>query len=175
MSCGWLKVSIRLQLHQSGTPHLKSRPLSPYMEALPEMKLHWRKEIWLCIQPPYLVRSLTQPILQTISGNTTGAGIYISADNDHPIILRHCTIEGNVAIEGASLHNQAVTLIDSSSISNTVIEGASGGSILNTGIGAQLSLINTTITQECINCPEAITNRAGATLQIQEGVTIEKD
>ncbi|MBK8829902.1 MAG: fibronectin type III domain-containing protein [Saprospiraceae bacterium] len=109
------------------------------------------------------------------SGNTTGAGIYISADNDHPIILRHCTIEGNVAIEGASLHNQAVTLIDSSSISNTVIEGTSGGSILNTGIGAQLSLINTTITQECINCPEAITNRAGATLQIQEGVTIEKD
>ncbi|MDZ4747391.1 MAG: hypothetical protein SH808_02825 [Saprospiraceae bacterium] len=109
------------------------------------------------------------------SGNSTGAGIYIGADNEHPIIIRHCTIEGNQAVERSALHNQAITVIDSAMISNTVIEGTSGGSILNSGVGAHLYLINTTITQECINCPEVITNREGATLHVGESVSIEKD
>jgi len=110
-----------------------------------------------------------------ITGNTTGAGIFISADNDSPIYIRQCHIDGNVAIEGSSLHNQAITVIEESTITNVVIEGISGSSILNSGAGANLTLINTTITQQCINCPEVIKNTSGAQLKLEQSVIIEKE
>ena len=110
-----------------------------------------------------------------VSPDTSGGGIHISSSNTGPVILQQCNFEGNNAVEGSSLYNESVTIIENSSLTNEIPEGESGCSILNTGIGTALTLINTSIMQHCINCSHIIKSVDGAHLIIDETVNIEKD
>ena len=104
-----------------------------------------------------------------------GGGVYIAMNNREPVIFLNCQFENNFGIQGSSVYNQSAVIFESSSITNEVIEGTTGCSILNAGIFAHLTLINTMIEQHCITCPEVIQNINGATLLAKENVIIEKE
>jgi hypothetical protein len=103
-----------------------------------------------------------------------GGGILISFSNRKPIVLRDCTINNNYAVQGSSIFNQGKVIIETSHISNEVLEGITGCSILNAGEMANMSLFNTTVVQQCANCPDVIQNINGATLIATEDVIVEK-
>jgi hypothetical protein len=104
-----------------------------------------------------------------------GGGIMIGLSNREPVVITNCVFENNFAVQGSSVFNQSKAFIEGSDINNEVIEGTTGCSILNAGSHANLSLTNTSITQQCINCPDVIQNINGATLIATDNVNVEKE
>ena len=104
-----------------------------------------------------------------------GGGLSVAYSNREPVLVRQCQIEGNYALQGSSIYNLAKLIIDDSAITNDVIGGVTGCSILNSGDHANLHILNTSITQQCTNCPEVIQNSNGAILNVSASVTIEKE
>ena len=107
--------------------------------------------------------------------DTTGGGMHISSSNAGPVIVKQCNFEGNNAVAGSSLYNSSATILENSILTNETPEVATGCSILNTGTGTSLTLINTSILQHCTNCFHIIKSADGAHLIIYDSVNIERD
>ncbi len=104
-----------------------------------------------------------------------GGGMFVSMSNRKPVKLIQCSIDGNYAIQGSSIYNQGKMIIDGTVITNEVIDGVTGCSILNEGEFAIMSLDNSNIIQQCNSCTEAIKNTNGAILNVSATVSIEKE
>lgn len=104
----------------------------------------------------------------------SGGGMYIAVSNRKPVVLKDCLFEDNYAITGSSIFNASEVILDQCTLTNTVIEGVTGCSVLNSGSRSKMTLKNSTATQYCSNCPEVIRNQDSANLQVEESVMIEK-
>lgn len=105
----------------------------------------------------------------------SGGGLYIAQSNRNPVVINNCLLENNYAISGSSVFNAAEALLIQTTINNTVLEGITGCSLLNTSSRARLTLKNSMVKQTCTNCPESIRNQDGAHLLVEESVLIEKE
>lgn len=109
-----------------------------------------------------------------VSGHDTGGGLYVSSTVREPVFLHDCSLSDNHAIYGSSVYNGSKLILDHCSITNHINPGA-GGSILNTGNKASLTLTGSSLLQYCTNCPKAIENLNDAKIIIINSVTIEKE
>jgi hypothetical protein len=90
------------------------------------------------------------------------------------VLVRNCNINNNNAINGSAFANAAILIVQGSLISNTVIDGETGGAILNSGPNADLTLMNSTVEQTCMPCPEVLLYMNGAVSRIVETVGLER-
>ena len=104
-----------------------------------------------------------------------GGGVMIAISNREPVMITNCNFDNNYAIQGSSVFNQSKAVINASLIHNAVIEGTTGCSVLNAGSHAILTILNTSVTQQCNTCPDIIQNINGATLIANDNVTIERE
>jgi hypothetical protein len=109
------------------------------------------------------------------AGHTAGGGLLVENSNTSVILVRNCKINNNYAVSGSAVSNAAQLVIKESIIRNTVIDGVTGGAILNSGPVANLTLMNSAVEQTCTPCPEVLLNAAGAVNKIIESVVIEQE
>jgi hypothetical protein len=106
-------------------------------------------------------------------GHTNGGGLLVESTNSGIVLIRNCNINNNYAVNGSAFANAATLIVQGSVISNTVIDGETGGAILNSGPGADLTLMNSTVEQTCMPCPEVLLNTNGAVSRMVETVGLE--
>jgi acid phosphatase type 7 len=104
-----------------------------------------------------------------------GGGLFVTFSNREPVILNQCTLESNYALQGSSIFNQAETWVQECLITNTVIEGVTGSSILNSGGLSKMKLTNSTVRQDCDTCPDALQNLNGGIIYVEDDVSVEKE
>jgi hypothetical protein len=108
-------------------------------------------------------------------GFSSGGGLYYAASNREPLYIHESAFEGNAALEGSSIFNAGQMQLSNTVIEETSVPGVTSSSILNTGVFADLHLLQTTITQICTSCGQVIRNVNEAKLTIQESTQLQQD